>query len=287
MTARTIRSAPLLALAAILVFGAGAVHADERAKDKAKPAKAKAPRGIATVDLRLHMLAPRVVKVGEPFDVIVEVENTGVLALSDVTTDTRGMGNAKKVAPKGAKGKPRVDKRIAPGATVKLVHRYVLETAGKHRLTASCREARGWAAAGRLTTVEALDPAAFKADPAHAATLALDTSLSIRVLDAVVPEKDFRVELTLRNTGDLALSGVILGWTAQGGVTQPVKADSKEEIGKLKPGTTHVRTLTFTAPKTITDASRVLASVREARGWSASGAYVLVKDLGDKPPKKD
>jgi hypothetical protein len=87
----------------------------------------------------------KVVLVGDPFEVTATVRNTGDMALSNVTLALRGSEGVTQVGNEDLQLKIPV---LEPGETRQLTRRFVSDSVGERRVSASAREERGWAAAG-------------------------------------------------------------------------------------------------------------------------------------------
>lgn len=87
----------------------------------------------------------KVVLVGDPFEVTATVRNTGDLALSNVTLALRGSDGVTQV---GNEDLQILIPRLEPGESRQLKRRFVSDSVGERRVSASAREERGWAAAG-------------------------------------------------------------------------------------------------------------------------------------------
>ena len=257
-----------------------------QAKKQAKQQAKKAVPGILTTDLSMTLKAPKQVEIGLPFDVVVEVKNTGSIALANVTTDTRGALQLEAAPRTAAEGEPLLKKKLRASSSARLVHRYVATSVGSYSLSASCREERGWAATGAAVTIEVVKPYNYEAELGNAKPALLDLVLELRVLDTVAVGKTFRVEFTVRNTGDKDLLNVALAWQSSGGVALAPDALLREDLKVLKAGVVHTRTVAFMAPKAIGKESRVLVSTRDGRGWAAGGAVLLLAALKAEKPKK-
>jgi hypothetical protein len=86
-----------------------------------------------------------VVLVGDPFEVTATVRNTGDVALSNVTLALRGSDGVTQV---GNDDLQITIPRLEPGDERQLKRRFVSDSVGERRVSASAREERGWAAAG-------------------------------------------------------------------------------------------------------------------------------------------
>ncbi len=89
----------------------------------------------------------------------------------------------------------------------------------------------------------------------------------------------FTVTATVRNTGDLALSNVVLALQGSKGVSQVGTQPLKITIPSL--GVGEERSITCQFVSNSVGERRVNASAREERGWAAAGCYcgVLIKGL--------
>jgi hypothetical protein len=87
----------------------------------------------------------KVVLVGDPFEVTATVRNTGDMALSNVTLALRGSDGVTQV---GNDDLQMMIPRLEPSESRQLVRRFVSDSVGERRVSASAREERGWAAAG-------------------------------------------------------------------------------------------------------------------------------------------
>jgi hypothetical protein len=109
--------------------------------------------------------------------------------------------------------------------------------------------------------------------------------LDLEVLCQVSPSRivlvgdPFSVTATVRNTGDMALSNVVLALQGSKGVTQVGSEPLKVTIPKLDVGEERQIGCRFVSDSV--GERRVNASAREERGWAAAGCYcgVLIKGL--------
>lgn len=109
--------------------------------------------------------------------------------------------------------------------------------------------------------------------------------LDMEVLCQVAPSRvilvgdPFTVTATVRNTGDLALSNVVLALQGSKGVSQVGSNPLKLTIPKLDVGEERQISCQFVSNSV--GERRVNASAREERGWAAAGCYcgVLIKGL--------
>ena len=85
----------------------------------------------------------------------------------------------------------------------------------------------------------------------------------------------FEVDVVVTNTGQLALSGVVVAVRGHPGLS--VDGDSSLEVRRLEPGGTRTLKATFIAQRAGT--LRWSASGREQRGWAASGIHASVRAL--------
>lgn len=110
------------------------------------PVSAEEDTGCHRYDMEVFCTsASRIVLVGDPFDAMATVKNTGDIALSNVTLVLRGGEGVKQVGTEPLQVKiPKLD----PGQTHEVKATFVSHSVGEGRIDASAREERGWAAAG-------------------------------------------------------------------------------------------------------------------------------------------
>lgn len=108
----------------------------------------------------------------------------------------------------------------------------------------------------------------------------LDMEVTCSVSSPIVLVGDpFEATATVKNTGDMSLSNVVLALRGGEGVKQVGTTELKVTIPKLEPGQTHEVKATFVSD-TVGE-GRIDASAREERGWAAAGCFcgVLLKGL--------
>lgn len=108
----------------------------------------------------------------------------------------------------------------------------------------------------------------------------LDMEVYCSVSSPIVLVGDpFEATATVKNTGDMSLSNVVLALRGGEGVKQVSTNELKVTIPKLEPGQTHEIKATFVSD-TVGE-GRIDASAREERGWAAAGCFcgVLLKGL--------
>ncbi len=112
--------------------------------------------GCQRVDMEVQCsVTQQRILVGDPFEAVARVTNTGDVALEKVTLALQGRAGTRQV---GDAPLSTVFEKIAPGETQELKGRFVAEAVGQARFDASARDQFGWAAAGChcAATVEGL-----------------------------------------------------------------------------------------------------------------------------------
>ena len=108
----------------------------------------------------------------------------------------------------------------------------------------------------------------------------LDMEVYCSVSSPIVLVGDpFEATATVKNTGDLSLSNVVLALRGGEGVVQVGNTKLVVTIPKLEPGQTHEVKATFISDQV--GERRIDASAREERGWAAAGCFcgILLKGL--------
>lgn len=108
----------------------------------------------------------------------------------------------------------------------------------------------------------------------------LDMEVYCSVSSPIVLVGDpFQATATVKNTGDLSLSNVVLALRGGEGVVQVGKEELIVKIAKLEPGETREVHATFISDQV--GERRIDASAREERGWAAAGCFcgILLKGL--------
>lgn len=108
----------------------------------------------------------------------------------------------------------------------------------------------------------------------------LDMEVYCSVSSPIVLVGDpFEASATVKNTGDLSLSNVVLALRGGEGVSQVGNSELIIKIAKLEPGQTQEVKATFVSDQV--GERRIDASAREERGWAAAGCFcgILLKGL--------
>ncbi len=105
----------------------------------------------------------------------------------------------------------------------------------------------------------------------------LDTKLSVLAPPRVAVGETFDVTVVASNTGELALLDVLVAVRGSEGLRLLGRDTSRVKIPILEPDARHTMHAAFVAEEA--GEYRVEASMREARGWAASGAFADVRVL--------
>jgi hypothetical protein len=107
----------------------------------------------------------------------------------------------------------------------------------------------------------------------------LDMEVYCSVSSPIVLVGDpFQAKATVKNTGDLSLSNVVLALRGGDGVLQVGTSELIMKIPKLGPGETQEISATFISDQV--GERRIDASAREDRGWAAAGCFCGVNLKG-------
>ena len=230
--------------------------------------------------LGLRLEAPHAVRQGSTFEVVLVVHNEGEVRLEGLELGVRSRDGLR--VERGADGlwTQRLAE-LAPGATERVPVRLVAVGTGASLLLASCREPRGWAAAGATNRVEVVGRTA-PVPPERAALRpgpVLSLVLSSRAPERVEAEDPFRLQLTLTNTGAVNFRGVVLVVEpAEGARLRGQDRRVEETIDELPAGASRTVDVAVLASQ---PGLRILrASARDERGWAATG---VVQFLGVDP----
>ena len=212
---------------------------------------------------------PERVALGSSFELIFRCVNTGNLALSNVTFAARGSDGLAL----NDDGKPeRTIERFESGTMETLRVTCTATKVGSHEVTASTREERGWAAAGVVLTI------VVQEDPVAAEGTSIGRryamSATLEPLNPIEPGKVFRTRTTFRNSGDLELKDVRLGWKGHGGVTLVDESKLPLWLDSMPAGSERTFLVEAKAPKHPHESSRVATSLRDRKGWAAAGALI-------------
>jgi hypothetical protein len=124
-----------------------------------------------------------------------------------------------------------------------------------------------------VTTV----PTASAAEEEGCHRLDMEVYCSVSSPVVLVGDK-FEAKATVKNTGDLSLSNVVLALRGGEGVEQFGDSELVVKIPKLAPGETYDLSATFVSDQV--GERRIDASAREDRGWAAAGCFCGVNLKG-------
>ena len=236
--------------------------------------------------LDLVVELPASAAAGDTVDAVLKVRNAGEARLDGVEV---GLSSRDDVVIQGSQGglwRDRIERLEADAVETRTV-RVRLGRAGSASLLASCREPRGWAAAGATNRIEVLARGATvreerkvpRAGPRLALALVSHGPRDVRA------EEAFRLELAVENRGGVNFRGLTLVLEpAEGARLRGGRERIEERIELLEAGSRHVVDVVVHPDQ---PGLRILrASVRDDRGWAAAGVvqFVTVEPV---PPPAD
>ncbi len=226
--------------------------------------------------LELALEAPATAAVGTAFEAVLVLRNAGDARLENVEV---GVSAREGVTIDGAVEGLRREtvSRLEAGAVERRRVSIRPDRVGSVAILASCREGRGWAAAGATNRVEIVargapvrpERAALRRGP----RLAL--ALSSRAPRHVPEGEAYHLEFVLENGGDVHFRDVTLVLEpAPGTRLRGAEQRIEERIALLPVGERH--RVEVVAHSTDAGTAILRASARDDRGWSASGVVQFV-----------
>ena len=219
--------------------------------------------------------APRAAAVGENFEAQVTVHNTGTVRLKDLTLALSAKDGLSLIVDPWRATVPVLD----PGSRQTFTRTVRVAGVGAGRLLASCRDERGFAAAGSLSAIDIVPSAAARTLDAAKRERIDGVRLALRVEASAVRRvalaEPLEMAVTLTNDGEVMLGPVDLVAVPGPGV-HPLadKKDLRTQVPTLQPGQRFEWPVKVYADQEGLRMARVF--VRDARGWAAGAAVQLV-----------